>query len=184
MAQEQQIGSNPPVQNFLDKLDEEKLKHKEHRHEFVKQKLMYIIGLFSLGSLNAGDQINLSVLLYFVPFVALAYDVFIFSEDFKVKRIGIYVRTQESFNASDEAAWEKWLNEKPKHREQMALFASIGLTLITMALSSFLLRPRNQSDNIYLFVWWFAACFVLSLLVFGLSLYRRSQLLADYRVGE
>jgi len=97
MAQEQQTAStalNEQSAKFLNKLDEEKFKHKEHRHEFVKQKLMYIIGLFSIGSLNTGDQIDLSVLLYFVPFVALAYDVFIFSEDFKVKRSGVYIRTQ------------------------------------------------------------------------------------------
>lgn len=180
MAQEQDSQST----NFLNKLDEEKLKHKEHRHEFVKQKLIFIIGLFSIGSLNTGSQIDFTVLLYFIPFVALAYDVFIFSEDFKVKRIGVYIRSESAYSATDEAAWEKWLNKKPEHREQMSIFASIGLTLITMASSSYILCPRNQSGNLYLFNWWFAASLVLGLVVFGFSLYRRSKLLADHKKGE
>jgi hypothetical protein len=58
MPQEQKIvldaskKSNP---EFLSQLDGEKLKHKEHRHEYVKQKLLYVIGLFSLGSLNCDN---------------------------------------------------------------------------------------------------------------------------------
>jgi len=61
----------------------------------------------------------------------------------------------------------------------MALFASIGLTLITIASSSYLLLPKGQSDNLYLYNWWFAACVVLGLIVFVFSLYRRAQLLTD-----
>lgn len=37
---------------FIEHLYNEKLKHKEHRHEFVKQKLTFIVGIFSLSFIN------------------------------------------------------------------------------------------------------------------------------------
>lgn len=81
--------------DFLNLLYEEKLKHKEHRHEFVKHKMVFTITLFGLGSVNFNDIANAGILLYLVPFVALAFDVYILSEDFKVKRIGLFIRKRE-----------------------------------------------------------------------------------------
>lgn len=126
---------------FLESLYEEKLRHKDHRHTFVVQKLLFIIGLFGLGVLDikgGGDNIlfNNGFLLYLVPFVALAYDLYIHAEDFKVKRIGFFVRTREKQTVGGiEIDWEKWVSS---HREGLAEQASKALTWIA-SLTAFLL---------------------------------------------
>jgi len=91
--------------DFLNNLYEEKLLHKKNRHEYVKQKLIFIIGLFSLGSLKtieAVSKIDLSILLYFIPYVASAYDIYIAAEDFKVKRIGTFIRRDAGEQCKEE----------------------------------------------------------------------------------
>jgi hypothetical protein len=158
--------ANPTNENrnaaFLESLYEEKLRHKDHRHTFVVQKLLFIIGLFGLGVLEikGGGEHNIlfnnGFLLYLVPFVALAYDVYIFAEDFKVKRVGLFVRTRAKMTGVDEMAWEKWVSS---HREGMAERASKALTwiaFITSIILIFLLRstdPFNWGNSVFYFIW-------------------------------
>lgn len=150
---------------FLSHIYEEKIEHKKHRNEFVKQKLMFIIGLFSIGSLNASSQVDLTKLFYLIPFVALAYDVYIFSEDFKVKRIGVFIRRQKKLDESLDCAWENWLKNGEKNREHMALYASLALTVLTMISSSYLIH--SHKPDMFFYVWWFAIATVCGITVFG-----------------
>lgn len=131
--------------DFLKNLYEEKLKHKEHRHVFVMQKLLFIIGLFGLGALEikiggppseSGLTLKTSILLYLIPFVAAAYDVYIFAEDFKVKRIGLFVRITQIDACQDEIQWERWVSS---HREEMAEKASKLLTFLALLASTSLI---------------------------------------------
>jgi hypothetical protein len=164
--------------SFLSVLHEEKLKHKEHRHQFVKQKLLFIIGLFGIGSLSEIAHFDFWVLLYFIPYVALAYDTYIFSEDFKVKRIGVYIRTQPTYEDSEDAKWEEWLSEKSERREKMALVASLLLTLIALFTSSYLLHSQPGANR-FVYGWWLGASIALTLLVFLFAYDRRRRLLSD-----
>ncbi|MCA9377245.1 hypothetical protein KC685_04995 [Candidatus Dojkabacteria bacterium] len=178
---------------FLESLHEEKLKHKEHRVQFVKQKLLFTIGLFSIGALKqinlGGSNVELSDLLLFVPIVALAFDIYIFAEDFKVKRIGIYIF--EKCNPSKaEKNWEDWLSQ-PKHREKTALFASVMLTVVALIASFLVLQSfaasvnmkssnllSNNTENIF---WWFLISAASISLIFEATIYARDALVAPLR---
>ena len=56
---------------FIKKLYDEQIKHKEHRHEFVKLKLLFTTGLFSLGNLGSFQESSTILgwenLIYLVP---------------------------------------------------------------------------------------------------------------------
>lgn len=166
-----------PRERFLDELYDEKLKHKEHRHEFVKLKLLFVIGMSGIGSLPNHALIDLSILLYFIPFVALAYDVYIFSEDFKVKRIGLYIRSVPELKAEEDAAWERWLCAKSERREKSSMIASLVLTIVTLFSSSYLLSLRSDGATGFVHVWWLISCAVSIVVVFGFAFYRRDRLL-------
>ena len=142
-------------EKFLGSLYDEKLKHKEYRNTFVIHKLLFTIGLFGLGSTSVSNSnLNLGFLLYFVPFVALAYDVYIFAEDYKVKRVGVFVRYGCSAKCEDEKHWEQWVE---KNREPLAAFASLVLTLIAFVASAFIIFYSRAMDPRFFKVWLAAA---------------------------
>ncbi len=155
--------------DFLNNLYEEKLLHKKNRHEYVKQKLIFVIGLFSLGSLKTigfDPKIDLSILLYFIPYVASSYDIYIAAEDFKVKRVGTFIRRHAGEQCHEEKAWEKWLNTE-KNRENLALWASVCLTIISLFASALLLMLKQPNFNI--FFPWFIISFIACISVFYIA---------------
>ncbi|MCA9731668.1 hypothetical protein KC799_06045 [candidate division KSB1 bacterium] len=180
---------------FLEHLYDEKIKHKEHRHEFVKQKLFFTIGLFSIGSLkllNNPADLSFGKLLYFVPAVALAFDIYIFSEDFKVKRIGKFILNKcKNVYSEIEGMWEAWLKDFA-NRERLALFASAGLTIIAL-IASFLVLSLpiqhaeisniNQNAEISNINYqWFILNAAIITLVFEASIFQRNRLLHPSRI--
>ncbi|MBN1561379.1 hypothetical protein JW998_14085 [candidate division KSB1 bacterium] len=183
---------------FIHHLYEEKLKHKEHRHEFLKQKLTFTLSLFTLSFLNtsikANDtnlSIDLSLLLFFVPLVALAFDMYIFSEDFKVKRIGVFSRKKCHNECDMQYQWEEWLCE-PVHREHLASWVSQSISWLITFLSWFILLLLKDKisllegigflrHNYYLIVSaWFILILVLIYFMFVISRRRRNQMLSEH----
>jgi len=135
-------------EEFLKSLYEEKLKHKEHRMALVVQKLLFTIGLFGLGSLTI-PALNSDLLLYLIPFVALAYDLYIYAEDYKIKRIGVFVRGQSATASADEQHWERWVAQR---REPLAASASFLLTLVAIGASAVAIFFKI-SDHTGLAIW-------------------------------
>ena len=156
---------------FFKKLYEEKLKHKEHRHIFVVQKLLFIIGLFGVGMYNSkiGDKgeipLQTSLLLWLIPFVCAAYDTYIFAEDYKVKRIGLFVRMQLQKQKIkeillEELNWEKFVsNYREPHAAKASLWLSIISSIAAALIIFFIWRPSNIGELAGLIFW----------LAFGLS---------------
>lgn len=167
---------------FLNELHEEKLRHKQHRVEFVKQKLFYTIGLFGIGSLKTitsevPSQIEFYQLFYLTPLVALAFDIYIFAEDFKVKRVGIFILSK--CNPSiEELRWEKWLSV-PENRERMALVGSMILTFIIL-ISALLLFPAEKVDEKLLSYWFFGSLLMIAF-GFHISIFFRNKLIMPKR---
>ena len=135
-------------EQFLIDLYEEKLKHKGHRLQLLLQKLFFIVGLFGAGTIKIAN-VDLNNLLYFVPFVAMAYDMYIFAEDFKVKRVGLFVQLISNVTCEDERQWESWVGS---HREPLAVFASLVLTVIAL-LASAAVVYLTIPDHTVLFIW-------------------------------
>jgi uncharacterized membrane protein YjdF len=160
------------ARKFLEELYDEKKIHKQHRHGYVVRKLSFVTALFGLGSL-VFRGVQLTPLLYLVPVVSLCYDIYIFAEDYKVKRIGAFIEmVGAELSAADpicdlERRWEKFLGE---HREPFALWASLIITVTVSLASGAVLwwRYINQhSQNVWLLAVWTAVIAVTIVLVFS-----------------
>lgn len=182
--------------DFLRNLNEEKLLHKGHRDAFVKHKLIFIISLFGIGSIEMPELLGTSIrilplndLLLFIPVVALTFDIFISAEDFKVKRIGVFLR-ENAITSKEEQQWEEWLT-LPKHRESTALFGSITITIVAFLVSFLMLskaigtngafaRQDLASSSSVVFSW-FLVCAIATGYVFEEIQYRRNALVQPIR---
>jgi len=77
---------------FLRALHEEKIRTQNERADFVTRKLAFITVLFGISTVNLGINVaDVCWFLYFVPLVAISYDLYIMSADSRIKRIGIFL---------------------------------------------------------------------------------------------
>jgi hypothetical protein len=95
-------------QEFLRALHEEKIRTQNERAELITRKLTFITVLFGLSSVNLGIEIaDIYWLPYFVPLVAMSYDLYIMSADSRIKRIGVFLGRNPQSNAGPtEREWE------------------------------------------------------------------------------
>jgi hypothetical protein len=168
---------------FLDRLRSEVLHHKEKRAAFTLQKLAFITALFGVAALQLSPSggrpsITFDWILYLVPFIAISYDVYIYAEDYKVKRAGSFIRTHKSAQscASDcEQAWERYVEEG--RREPLATVATLILTWLTTVAAFLVLQ--SISGKIGYGLWLLVGLgLVIPLVLFGYyrySLRRRLQ---------
>lgn len=151
-------------EDFLRHLHDEKLKTQAARTTYVTQKLAYATGLLALGSVEVGS-VDLSPLLYLVPFLAIAFDLYILGEDYSVKRIGAFLRGNST--VASEKRWEDWVS---RNRDHFAPFAMPILTNVLAAAAALVLwsQPRDSSTKIFI---WFAWAPLAFLPIWGLFFY-------------
>ena len=95
-------------QDFVSHLREEKLYAQQARSAYTQRKLAYGAALLGIGALSFQQfNLNLNPVLYLVPFVAAAFDLYILAEDYSVKRIGAYLREHSSRQERD---WELYVS--------------------------------------------------------------------------
>lgn len=145
---------------FLRALHEEKIRTQNERADFVTRKLAFITVLFGLSSVNLGIKITeIYWLLYFVPLVAISYDLYIMSADSRIKRIGIFLgRNPVSKAGRAEREWERFCTS---YRDGLAPSANMFFSVIvTVAAAMFIHSQRTWLDG-YTKIW-FASWLVLS----------------------
>jgi hypothetical protein len=159
---------------FLHRLREEALHHKQRRASLVLQKLAFVVALFGVVVLRTpvtpGTPVSLLDdfywLLYALPFVALAYDVYICAEDYKVKRIGTFFRTSRHVGLI-EREWELYVND---HRETLTAWAGPFLTSMTVIVPALVLPlVLGKQMGAWFYAWLIIGIF---LLVFLASYYQ------------
>jgi hypothetical protein len=159
---------------FLHRLREEALHHKQRRASLVLQKLAFVVALFGVVVLRIpaapGTPVSLLGdfywLLYALPFIALAYDVYICAEDYKVKRIGTFFRTSRHVGLC-EREWEVYVND---HRETLTAWAGAFLTSLTIAVPALVLPfALGKQMGVWFYVWLISSVLPL---VFLLSYYQ------------
>jgi len=105
-------------EDFVWHLREEKLNAQQARSAYTQRKLAYGAALLGIGALSFQQlNLNLNPVLYLVPFVAAAFDLYILGEDYSVKRIGAYL---EAHSLPSEQDWERWVSA---NRDPFALIA-------------------------------------------------------------
>jgi hypothetical protein len=125
---------------FVKHLREEKLQAQETRSAYTQKKLAYVTALLGIGILTI-EQLDLNPVLYLVPFVAAAFDLYILAEDYSVKRIGAWLR--EFSGQPLEHDWEKWVSE---NRDRFALIAMPFLSTLMQAGAAVIIWIASGGD--------------------------------------
>src|SRR3989339_2103528 len=112
------------------------------RHELVMRKFAFLTAFAGLGSIEKillPGELSVSkliYLLYLVPFVAVAFDTYIFLEDYRIKRAGEFLKRLPKL--------ERWQYDV-RWQEFVALYPNKGSTM------RFRLLPRFSSLHRFFF---------------------------------
>ena len=148
---------------FLRALHEEKIRTQNERADFVTRKLAFITVLFGISTVNLGINLaDVCWFLYFVPLVAISYDLYIMSADSRIKRIGIFLgRNPLSKAGKAEQEWEMFCTSS---RDDLAPSANMFYSAIVTAAAAVFIRSQQTWLQGYARLW-FALWLVLSLAV-------------------
>ena len=145
---------------FLKALHDEKIKTQAERATYVTSKFAFITGLFGIGALQIGN-INFNILFYFIPLVAIGYDLYIRAADLSIKKIGSFLRSDTLASpAESEIAWEKFA---AKFRDKLAHTASTlfsYLIILAAAIAIFTQHQGIKNSVFYVgyFAWLLGSC--------------------------
>jgi len=131
---------------IIEQLNNEKNLYQTHRYNYISKKIAFIVSLFGLSSLNI-NTVSFYEVLYLIPFISLGFDIYILNEDFKIKRIGEFLKINESISTK----WENWV---VKYKNPYASIAAFGFTMITIIGSTILIFKRNSIETLYDWVFW------------------------------
>lgn len=167
---------------FYKSLYDEKLKHKEIRNQFIFQKVIFCATLFGVSSFSEpSNVVNLSYLLILIPLITFACDCYIYSEDYKVKRIGSFLKNFQCCNS--ENIWEYTVNKfRDKNAAKVSITISIGFIIFSLLFFVFINQKVDNQNKLY-YVIFICIYFISSCLYILISfIYKRSlnQLLQSF----
>jgi len=172
-------------QEFLRALHEEKIRTQNERTELVTMKLAFITVLFGLSSVDVHVEIaDISWLLYFVPLVAISYDLYIMSADSRIKRVGIFLgRNPASLAGPAEREWERFCTS---YRDGIAPSANMFFSAIVTAGAAACIRSQGSFASGLLRLWfavWLVASIatIIALWLWHQSLVKR---IGSYEPGD
>jgi hypothetical protein len=141
------------TEDFANRLRSEIWEAQKRRHDLLMRKLAFTTGLLGVGSLGivvgSKQQINLTLLLYLVPFVAIAYDFYIVDEGYGIKRAGQFLGRDDSGASESERKWEKFVQ---RHRNRLSPVAHYIVTM-TLIAGAFVSLLQSASSKLVLFIW-------------------------------
>jgi len=154
------------MNDFLNHLRQEKLNTQKSRFEFIRLKFILVVGLFGIGNWKFTEFSENYLLLYLVPFVGFAIDLYIHGENFAIRRIGYFVREIEKC-IPVERAWELYVD---KNRDRYTR-AGIYVVSILLFISTFLILQLKEDNNfrenygLWHYLWVFVNLVILSLFI-------------------
>lgn len=181
--------SEPPVDTeaLLERITTEKHSTQERRGILILRKLTWLAGLFAVGVLDEPLH-GSEFVLYLLPAVALLFDLYIFGENYGIKRMGTFIRL--TYPRLPDGEWEAWLQGSndlgPKKtdnetsdgiglRDILSRAAGPGATYLVTAASAALLQ-LTSSPPLVGFVAWFIGMIILITVVVRFDSNRLSKL--------
>ena len=156
---------------FLKALHDEKTKTQGHRATYIASKFAFLSGLFGLGALKT-EAVNFSWLLYFIPLVAIGYDLYIRAEDLSIKKMGAFLRNRPPAELSDiEREWEYFAAQ---YRDKLAQLAITLFTTFIILAAAVYIFVQQANDRSATFLAFFGA-WLLAGLVANWALWRSHQ---------
>jgi hypothetical protein len=150
---------------FLRSLHEEKIRTQNERTDYVTRKLAFITVIFGISSVNLGVEIaDIYWLLYFIPLVAICYDLYIISADSRIKRIGIFLGKNPAFITGEaERMWEKFCKSSNDNLAPTAnMLFSIIVTLAAGVFIRFQQPGFHEHDRLFFASWLVISIFAIS----------------------
>ncbi len=152
-------------QAFMGELRTEINQSQQRRHEHVAAKLVFISGLLGLGSLSL-ENMPTRQLLFIVPIVAFAYDLYILGEDYGIRRAGSFIRCSGA-TPPQEVLWEKLVQTR---KDPFSSAAGPLSSAITIGVAAIGLAPLANAG---VYIGWLALSVSLFL---GLWHYRQKSI--------
>ena len=148
---------------FLKSLHDEKIKTQGERATYITSKFAFITGLFGLGALKVGE-IDFSMLLYFIPLVAIGYDLYIRAADLSIKKMGAFLRNSpESRTTEIERSWEKFAAQNRDKLAQLATTLFSYIVIVGAAIFIFIQQGENKPALFWIgFLIWFGFSLVVN----------------------
>jgi hypothetical protein len=149
---------------FLKDLRTEIQATQDRRFAYIRQKFVFVVGLFGVGSISILDTVDTLWVFYLVPFVAFAFDLYIYGEDFGVKRAGAFIRKPSTKCPQNEKEWEEYVN---RHRDPMTKTAGAILSILVLLGSAIGLWVGGKESPLF---WLWLVCSVAAIM--GLRIYK------------
>ncbi len=164
---------------IFDKLRAEITVERRLRHDLIMRKFAFLTAFVGTGTVKliskSDNFIDLHSLLFLVPFVAIAFDIYIFVEDYRIKRAGEFIKRLKKVPELDsndklEILWERFVSKKPNKGSAYAFF----VVTIIYTVASLLMLVNFKHE------WWILLCwFVFAMFLELFILIRHIKLRAD-----
>ena len=155
--------------DFIKELRAEILNAQGRRAAYTKQKLTFLVGLISIGSISL-TKINSSLLLSIIPVVAFIFDLWILGENFGIRRAGLFIR-MSPYAPEEEKLWEEIVTG---NRDLFARIAGQLSSLIILLLAAYILHGITKH---HLLFWIWAGGTFVSILTIWIIDYKRNNTL-------
>jgi hypothetical protein len=124
---------------FFEKLREDMLQTRHRRFQYQLTKIASIGFLIGVATIVI-EKTDLPLFYYVIPFIAIAFDFFILSESFTMRRMAAFIRYYKSEINDVEFKWEEFVKLNPDKMASIAnkivtLSCSIGCFLILLLTS-------------------------------------------------
>jgi hypothetical protein len=124
--------------DIAEKLTAEIENCRKFRHELVMRKFTFLVAFAGLGSIeniplpNTLPVSQLIYLLYLVPFIAVAFDIYIFVEDYRIKRAGEFLKRLSGLEDHwHDAIWQSFVAANPNKGSTFAFLFVTGIFVLT-----------------------------------------------------
>lgn len=132
--------------DFLKELRGEIEATQVRRASYVKAKLAFVVSMIGAGSISI-VKAETTILLYLAPFVAYIFDLYIFGEDYGIRRAGVFIEKNKE-TPREELLWERTVSE---FRDPFSKIAGFGSSLLVLVITASLLFKDSICQT---FTWW------------------------------
>lgn len=141
----QLASTNRDDGDFFKDLRDEILTKIQLRTKIMMAKLAFVIGIFGVSVFSSKD--GQAVLLYLISLVVFSYDFLILSEDYGIKKGGLFLRLN-SDAPLQERNWERFCHES---RDWFRYASGLFSSLFPVLASGVILFPEHKSSRFFYF---------------------------------
>jgi hypothetical protein len=154
-------------QELLRMLHKERNRTQNERSKLIIQKLTFITIFFGIGSVSMGIRIeDIFWLLYFIPPLAICYDLHLMSSDSRIERIDVFLGRHPISTAGK--AEHEWTYFCSAFRDSLFTSANALFTLITTAGAGLFIYSQHIWTHRVSEFWFYTWLIVFMAIIIGL----------------